>query len=127
MHTISGLLKDYTSIPFQGSFRDLFSAMSRETMHQERMGWGLGKELLIDLKALKLKQPFFALCFLAHARPDIGIDDIGTMNGVLRLTVHQELAVGAVLAVCFQETVIKAIAIGGCKDKSGSQLPTGYG
>src|SRR5713226_5011053 len=61
--------------------RDLFAAMGRQTVQYDGVFWGLRQESRVHLVRGKRLQPMVAFRFLAHARPNIGINHVRVLHG----------------------------------------------
>jgi len=59
----------------------------RQAVHHQRVAAGVAQQRAVDLVADEVAAPLVRLVFLAHARPDIGVQDVrhlGSGSGVAR-------------------------------------------
>ncbi len=57
-----------------------FAAMGGKAVEEDRVGLGLRQQVVIDLIGGEDAAPRFGLVLLSHARPDVGIDDVGAFD-----------------------------------------------
>src|SRR6266404_5891971 len=62
------------------------------------------------------------LGFLAHARPDVGVDYVGAIDGVRRVAVHLERVAGNMLAEYLEKRFVEAVPLGRGEDEAGAEL-----
>src|SRR5208283_3362341 len=100
------------------------AAMSWQTMHEDGIGFGAGEKLGVDLIRLENLAPSLRLCFLSHARPDIGVDHIRSEGRYLRIVGNG--AAGICLRAAFSRPghsiCLRLISWRGCNPNMCSQL-----
>ena len=77
MQAVFGLGEDGVCVGFECGFRDFQSAVGGEAMEDERAGFCELQDLVVDLVARELRFAVFGFLFLAHAHPDVGVEDVG--------------------------------------------------
>src|SRR3990167_9349922 len=82
------LIEHHALRPVEDRIRDLLPAMRRQAVHDERLPTGEAEQRVVDLVALEGLLPPLALGLLPHADPDIGVDDVGALDGLPGL--HRE-------------------------------------
>ena len=76
------LLEDGVGMLFKNIFGDLLAAVGGQAVKDDVPGGGLPEKLRVDLVGTEGRF-LFGLAFLAHGKPDIGVDDVGTCDGML--------------------------------------------
>ena len=66
MHAVGGLHPDPAAVAVEHSISDLFVAMGRQAMQEDRIGGGQGHQPLIDLEPLEVATPLLGLRLLPH-------------------------------------------------------------
>ncbi len=60
---------------------DFLFAVGREAVHDEGVLAGAGDEGGVDLVGFEVGDAFRGIIFLAHADPDVGVEDVGVFDG----------------------------------------------
>ena len=60
---------------------DLVASVGGEAMHEDCVGLGMVEQLGVDLVREKYLAALFRFGFLAHAGPDVGVNDVGAGGG----------------------------------------------
>ncbi len=96
MEAVFRLIEGDALRAFQHFVGDFLAAVRRQAMHDHRIRFRHGHDLAIDLVVAKRAHAVLRLFFLAHARPDIGIDRIGAVRRLFdRLSDRNLRAVGS--------------------------------
>ena len=85
MEPVLGLVEDHAAGVVEDGLLDLLARVGGEAVHEERVGLGGGKEFPGDRIGAETAHAFGRLVLLAHAGPDIGIDEIGSGRGLERV------------------------------------------
>src|SRR5579875_1801487 len=109
MQAVAGLFKDDAARAIENVAGDLLAPMGWQTVHYAHLRRRLGQELGVDLEAGKFGAAQLALGLLPHARPYIGINDVGLADRVRRYTVLDQFALAANAAEGLLESGIEAI------------------
>ena len=78
MQPVLSLIEDHRYRGFEDVGRDLFAAMRRQAVHEERAGSGRLHQRAVHLEGTKREPAGGRLLFLSHRRPDVGIDGVDT-------------------------------------------------
>ena len=68
--------------------------MGRQAVHEDRIRVGISHQLAIHSKICENGRSIFCFCFLAHAGPDIGINNAGASNRFHRIIDNLNLGPG---------------------------------
>jgi hypothetical protein len=85
VHPVLGLVPDDRLRPVDHLGLDLLAAMRRQAVHEERVGARRGHHLGVDAPVGEGDPALGVLGLVAHARPDVGGDDVGIAAGVERI------------------------------------------
>ena len=77
MKTVARLLPDPRLRSVNHIGGDLFSAMCREAVEEDRVGFGVAHQLCGHHEAFERRSALLGLVFLSHRRPHIGVYSIG--------------------------------------------------
>lgn len=84
VEAVFGLLEDGVGVEFEDFFGDFFLTVGGEAVEDDVAVGGVREEFLIDLVSPE-KVFLFFLVFLAHRKPDISVDDMGSFGGFDRV------------------------------------------
>jgi len=73
--------EDGIGVGFEDFGGDFLFAVGREAVHDEDVFAGAGDEGGVDLVGLEVGDAFSGFIFLAHADPDVGVEDVGVFDG----------------------------------------------
>ena len=76
--------------------RDFFAAVSREAVADLAMCRGELQEFVVDLERQEVRLLRGLFAFLTHGNPHVAIEDVGILDGVLRVVEHAVLAAALV-------------------------------
>src|SRR5436190_1479653 len=110
VHAVGRLLEDDAAVAVEHLGLDLLAAHRRQAVHDAGVRRRQRQQRLIDLEAGEAAAALLALGLLAHARPDVGVNDVGLLDGVARLAVDDQVAAGGELAVLLDERLVEAVA-----------------
>ena len=71
--------------PSMTDVADLLAAVGREAVQDDAVGFGEGHQGVVEAVTGKGLEPLLLLRLLPHARPDVGIEDIGVLDRLLRV------------------------------------------
>lgn len=80
VEAIFGLPENSVGVGFEDICRDFLATVGGEAVHDEGSGRS-SEEFGVDLVFLKLGEAIGGFFFLAHADPDVGIEDVGSGDG----------------------------------------------
>src|SRR5229473_5761899 len=103
MHAIPRLLENDAAFAVEDLVGHFLAAMCWEAVHDAGVGGSECQELGIDLVGREAGEAFLTLGLLAHAGPNVSVDDVSLRDGVLRLTVLQEFALRREFAIGLEE------------------------
>ena len=109
MKAVLGLIKDRLGVLFQCFFSDLFAAISRQTVEDQRLRGRLGNQRLVDLKSREFDEATGAFFFETHAHPDVGVENVRLISAGRRIVGHEDFLVGQLL----QQRILRAIVLRG--------------
>ena len=78
--------------PSRTDGRDLLAPMGRQAVQDDSLGRGASQQLVVDGVARERLAPQLGLVLLAHRRPHVGVEGIGTGGRLGRIGGHLELA-----------------------------------
>src|ERR1700740_2865684 len=81
MQTILRLFEYHRMRRIDDCVGDFFTAMRRQTVHEDRMLRSIAEQLVINLIAAEDLLALRGFVFLSHTGPDIGIDRVRPTNG----------------------------------------------
>ena len=81
VHPVPCLREDQAGLALHDPGGDFLSPVRRQAVHEFRVRRSLCHQRFIHLEATEVAQTLGCLGFLAHAGPDIGVDDIGIGDG----------------------------------------------
>ena len=94
VHAVAGLLEDDAARAVEHVVGDLLAAVGRQAVHQPACAAAPAPAAAaFTWKPANCAQALLALRFLAHARPDVGVDHVGLADRVSRVAVLNQLAV----------------------------------
>ena len=73
--------EDGVGVGFEDFGGDFLFAVGGEAVHDEDVFAGAGDEVGVDLVGLEVGDAFSGFIFLAHADPDVGVEDVGVFDG----------------------------------------------
>jgi len=85
--TVFGLVKHHAVFGINNFVRNFLTAVSGQAMHKNSVWLSNGKQLPVYLIWQKHSLSRLSLCFLPHACPNVGINNIGVFrrfSGVIR-------------------------------------------
>src|SRR4029079_18546191 len=77
VQAVLGFVPDRRPRPVEDVFGDLLAVVGGEAVEDARMLVREADESLVDAEPGQVAQPPLALVLLAHARPDVGVEDVG--------------------------------------------------
>src|SRR5205809_838652 len=80
VEAILGLVEDHRLRAVEHGVRDLLAAMGGEAVHDERARAGERDDALVHLIGAESAAAGLRLGLLAHARPHVGVDDVGAAH-----------------------------------------------
>src|SRR5262249_34918341 len=92
VHAVARLLEREAAFAGEYLAGHLLAAVRRQAVHHPRVLWRQRQQVGVDLVAGEALQPQLALALLAHARPDVRVDDVGLIDSVSRVAVLHQLA-----------------------------------
>ena len=90
MKPVGGLEDDLALRAVEHVRGHFFAAVSRQAVQEDRILGGERHQVLVDLERSEEFSPLVGLVFLPHARPDIGVDDVSSLDGLLRIVVDDQ-------------------------------------
>ena len=81
VHAVLRLLKDDALRPVHHVVGDFQAALGRQVVHESSRLWAPGHQRGVHLEGGEDFSAFLGLCFLPHAGPDVGVDDVGVLDG----------------------------------------------
>ena len=93
MEPVLGLVPDGRALAVEHVLCDLLAVVRREAVEDDRPLAGEGDHVGVDPEAGEVGEPLVALLVLAHARPHVGVEDVGA--GRRRARVVRQLDGGA--------------------------------
>ena len=123
MHPVGGLLDDHAATPVDDVIGDFLATAGGEAVHEEGVG-AVAHQRGVDLIGAEGLLPLEPLLFLPHARPDVGVDGCGVLDGRDRVGRLLDLGIGEDVAEVVAEGLVKLEALGSGEDKPHSQQAT---
>src|SRR6476659_3040171 len=94
VQAVLGLVPDRRARPVEHVLGDLLAVVGGEAVEDYRVVIREPDELGVDAEPFQVAQPPLALFLLAHARPDVGAEDVGAHCRRARVLGELDLAAG---------------------------------
>ena len=112
MHAVFGLVPDHRLRAVDDFGGDFFAPVRGQAVHEQGIGLGGGHHVGIDAPVGKGFAALFVFGLVAHAGPDIGGDQVGTLAGFFRVA-KNFVAACARCAAAKGQFFIHFVAVGG--------------
>src|SRR6478672_1103833 len=94
VQAVLGLVPDRRARPVEHVLGDLLAVVGGEAVEDDRVVVREPDALRVDAEPVQVAQPPLALLLLAHARRDVGVEDVGAGCRLARIVSQFDLAAG---------------------------------
>ena len=120
MQPVLGLVPDGRLGAVEHVLGDLLAVVRGEAVEDDRIGAREREERVVDPVRGEIRAPALRFLLLAHARPDVGVEDVGVLRGLLRVADELDGAAhldGGPLGGG-DRVLIRVVALRNCGDES---------